>query len=778
MATLSLPRLLLRPVLLLLLLLCSAVVCNAQSLYSFCYTLSSALSTSPLFPFSIAVSGTINVSLSSSVALSAVGQRVVIYRGRQYSTAIASLAPPSSSTSSYPSNDNVLSVQAPYLSAPHALAFTYVSAPYTAYGPSSSSTSFLYNDSVYGLAEDSTPPSDGVVATVISTFSLTPSSTYSASVACALPAVPGPTAAQSAALSSTVSWSWCYAFTGGPGDVSYGAGVWSITASGTFTTSAYSGQANGVDASIIVNVTGVRTYTDVDGSAHTATLTGLAPSNGLLGSYASNVLYAAYPYLDSFGVYFSSSSPLSSAMVDPAPAATVGQLFIDSYSMFDETIVDLTTGLSYETPVGTFDLALTSAGASSLQCAFTAGATLTYAFCYSLQSPPSASPSFVVQAYGVLTATGPVVRQGRSALTIQSMTGIRAVTIGTAPTTVQNIVRLVYVNGDAEVSDSYILNDNTLYSSTPYIDYFGLDFALSSNVIYPDHVAATTDVNLSEGSDGTWYDWPAVGTGVESTAAQLNYTQAPTSTATFPCSAAAVPASYSLSFCYTSHTSAEQLMASGTLWLYGAALSVGGRSANALQSASGVRLYQNSAGVVNRVAITGVSADSFGAVEFAYNQLLYASAPLLDASGLLFTLAPGAVTSAAAALTGDAVVSLAWLNGTVVESAQTAAGVQLVAVAFSVSAQPLSCSLLGFGGGGSSLSGGAIAGVVIGSVVGAALLLVAVLLLLRCAAGADGSAKREQPTSPAIGRPSYEAQRDASSKQQQPPHADAAVQLA
>ena len=160
--------------------------------------------------------------------------------------------------------------------------------------------------------------------------------------------------------------------------------------------------------------------------------------------------------------------------------------------------------------------------------------------------------------------------------------------------------------------------------------------------------------------------------------ASFNFTAAnyPTS---FPCasvgSATPYQPSTAMQFCYTAQSDQWSLIAQGTLMLYGATITMGGRTALALQSANGTRTYSSADGAVNTVSITGVSADSFGAVNYTtYNQLLYTTAPYVDAAGLLFTLASSPVAlNPSGPITGDPVINLMTLpNGTVVEQVQEA----------------------------------------------------------------------------------------------------------
>ena len=728
-----------------------APVCVSATLYSLCYTLSSSLSSSPVFPWSVSVFGTLNVSapLAGSgggvvVVQSATLQRTAVYRGQTYNT----LGLPNSlaAANSYQSNDNVLSLTAPFLFDSHRLAFVFANSVYSAYG-NSSNTVVVYNDTMYGLAETTIPPNDGVLAAVQAAFTIAPTNTYTANVPCTQPAITPPSAAQLTALTTPVVYAFCYGFTGGPGDGTSDS-TWTISVQGNITTTQYTG--TGTDdntGSVVSDIQAVRLYADPNGALTRSRIVGLAAGSSQPGVFASNVLYPTYPYFDLYGLIYQANAPLLNVVVAASsPTLTVGQMFVDSYDMFDETVYDTATGGTYLTSVGAIDITPAVGGSlSSLQCSNTAGTLLSYAFCYTLISDSSSSIPYSTAVYGVVQATGPVIRQGRTALTMQSMTGIRSLTAN-GVTTTQNIVRLVFVNGDNDLTNAAILNDNLLYLDPPLpIDYFGFVFALSSNAVFPTQTSPTTDINLS-GGHGVWYEWPVLGgNGSETSIASFNFTAASSPTS-FPCpSASSTSPSYqpssSMNFCYTAQSSQWSLIAQGTLMLYGATISLDGRTARALQSANGTRTYYGADGSANTVTIAGVSADSFGAVNYTYSQLLYTSAPYVDAAGLLFALASSPVAlTPYGPITGDPVVNLVLLpNGSVVEQVQEArAGtVNQTLVTLLLGPSASSCTVgtvgtgsgnnnSGGGGGGGGLSHGAIAGIVIGSVVGGVLLIVIV----------------------------------------------------
>jgi hypothetical protein len=175
-------------------------------------------------------------------------------------------------------------------------------------------------------------------------------------------------------------------------------------------------------------------------------------------------------------------------------------------------------------------------------------------------------------------------------------------------------------------------------------------------------------------------------------------------------------------------------------------------------------VYQTSSGVVNSVAITGVSADAFGTANFTYDLLVFTAQPYLDSRGLLLSLAPGALTRGGVGISGDQVAHVALgVNGSVIEEVMGPSGVVSVAVSFAVSATAMACSVPGFEGS-SGLSSGAIAGIVIGSVVGALLLLALLLLAVRSSslAGRRSSTATTSSSDPSKGAAAYALQRDAS----------------
>ena len=285
--------------------------------------------------------------------------------------------------------------------------------------------------------------------------------------------------------------------------------------------------------------------------------------------------------------------------------------------MFDETVYDTATDAAYLTSVGAVDITPAVGGnLSTLQCASNAGSTLTYSFCYTLTNDPSSTTAYSVVAHGVMQASGPVIRQGRPALTLQSMTGVRVLTANAVVTT-QNIVRLVFINGDNDLTNAAILNDNVLYldatSQLPPVDYFGFVYALSSNAVFP---VADLTYDRHQSECGAWHVVRVAGAGRQWIADHPRHVQlhgchqphlVPLSVCCHPFSR--LQPSTAVSFCYTAQSAQWSLIAQGTLMVYGANITAAGRTALALQSANGTRTYYSANGTVNTVAITGVSAE-------------------------------------------------------------------------------------------------------------------------------------------------------------------------
>jgi len=93
-------------------------------------------------------------------------------------------------------------------------------------------------------------------------------------------------------------------------------------------------------------------------------------------------------------------------------------------------------------------------------------------------------------------------------------------------------------------------------------------------------------------------------------------------------------------------------------------------------------VYTNSQGVATTTSITGLSSDSFGAVNFTYDQLVYLSPPYVDTQGILVSVTAGTRTPAGNIL-GDQVINIIQVNTTsnnVVEQTMSPQG-QLVTTA-------------------------------------------------------------------------------------------------
>ena len=684
---------------LLLLCLCAVepeYVSASSSVYTFCYSITASNpASSPIPSWAIRMSGSLNVSTNTSgsglIITAATGQRVVYYLGMNVTQSILNVAP----VNAWNANDNQVLYNGvanlPYLdsTAIHSLSFVLSTTAYFAYGAGPSPYVNVNNYSGI-ISESDNPPNDGTINTVISSFTFAPSSNYSAAVSCSFSSsgLPAFSIAQQQQLSSVLSWNFCYSFTGGPGDdgSNQNGVVWNIVASGTFNTTGYSGQVNGQTAYLITGITGTRSYYDGAGNIYSTAIVGVGPLNPLPYqpfsplfssiAYSSNLLYPTYPYFDGSGVALQMSSG-QLANPEAIVANTSVRLYIDTYNMLDEFIINPSTAAITYTYVGNVDLALSTSNQAVLQCSNQAGTLQTYAFCYSLQSTPTtpSSQAWSIQVYGLFTAYGVQIRQGRQALTLQTMTGVRQLITG-GSTYSQNIIKLVYINGDATMSDDYILNDNLVYLSSPTIDYFGIEFSLSSPIQFPSNIVVTTnDINLSLGHSSTWYEYAVLdGVQADTPYAGFNYTAYPASqSATFtsyPCMAISpsatspspIAAPYLYSYSYVINASSYTIVSNGSFVVYSTPINVGKSGycpGYSLQSLSGTRVYQDVLGGYSVSNFTAPSSDGFGSVNFTYNQLIYPTTPNIDQTGLLLSISAGAI-SRAGPIIGDPVVRLFW----------------------------------------------------------------------------------------------------------------------
>ena len=116
-----------------------------------------------------------------------------------------------------------------------------------------------------GVQESDNPPHDGDVNVITSTFTLTPASTFSATVSCANTAqAPAYPAGAVAAFATQLTWSFCYTFTGGGWFATTNGQQWFIQGSGSLTTTGWAGTGavSGRTGYLSTAISGTRTYTN------------------------------------------------------------------------------------------------------------------------------------------------------------------------------------------------------------------------------------------------------------------------------------------------------------------------------------------------------------------------------------------------------------------------------------------------------------------------------------------------------------------------------------
>ena len=314
-------------------------------------------------------------------------------------------------------------------------------------------------------------------------------------------------------------------------------------------------------------------------------------------------------------------------------------------------------------------------------------------FCYYVDNsvlPVTSASRGVASAYGTFTATGPVARDGRQALLVQSINGVRTVLAmganGQNTTTNQGIIALKYNGADRFLNVSGIVgggwNKNYVFTSgkSGPIDYNGVLFTLTSNVVFASGTSVTTsDADL-------WWITPQYPDGllryIESPADESENINTPPSTnalfqyapfnpnnaasASFaacslanPLVAAPAPVTqYSFCFYQQSSGGAAVSWTTGVVSAYGAAVTLPGssRAGYVISNITGVRAFSAAATSFASVTpLVGAAGGWQGAAEgysAAYlgapDQLLYTAAPYLDSRGVLVNYAGGASSTTGA----------------------------------------------------------------------------------------------------------------------------------
>ena len=201
------------------------------------------------------------------------------------------------------------------------------------------------------------------------------------------------------------------------------------------------------------------------------------------------MFYPTYPYFDQWGINVVTSGTIGN---EDATNLTTNayRLWVDpgSYS-FNEWVSDFYAGYWYFTYSAAAIFQPTSAiSASALQaqCSPTYGSTVQLSWCYYIDGMATKQP-FFSYAYGTATATGPAMRNGRMAYTLQTMNGVRSITNSTGvpgqyQTNSTAIIYLEYMQADLDLD---LINNNLLYTTQPYEDQQGLIYATSNGPISP-----------------------------------------------------------------------------------------------------------------------------------------------------------------------------------------------------------------------------------------------------------------------------------------------------
>ena len=123
-----------------------------------------------------------------------------------------------------------------------------------------------------------------------------------------------------------------------------------------------------------------------------------------------------------------------------------------------------------------------------------------YSFCWYIASDGSdpvsaAGHPWTTYAYGTFTASQPFQQEGRQALQLTSIAGLRVLTIDGASAAINRITGLRH--DDQDLSQWGIKNDNVVYTSVPYLDQYGwLLTTDAANLSYPGGVSASSDINF------------------------------------------------------------------------------------------------------------------------------------------------------------------------------------------------------------------------------------------------------------------------------------------
>ena len=619
------------------------------SLVSFCYVTYNTLPSSPFLYWSFATQGTLNVSSSSTgtMVTDARGTRQGYYAGSATSiTSIAGVA----AVGSYLNNNNVISIanaSAPLVGSSVLAFVTSAPAPFaTGLRISPQFPAGLSYIALTGAGELDNPPNDGETSVVTALWQTSAaisglSANYTGCTLSMPSSIVNSASDVSLYNSNGAASQFCVDISGGPGEGTTNGAAWNVLMSGTVQTKGWVGTtASGRSASVVTSLSGTRSFVYQNGTTVTTNLT-LAPGSAALAAgnsslfyasgFANNIIYAGWPQLDSYGWALQSSADITvQALADTR--TTVARLSINATGELIETIVAGPNGTLFLDRTGTFLTANGSSNSSSLsdlsaQCVIDYGSVAQYEFCYYIDNSalPSSNPQRgIVFAYGLFVAAGPQPQQGRQALRVQKITGVRYVQAmqngGTAVVVTQNLKHIKYIDQDISLSQP---TDDLVFTSSPALDQQGLLIETNGNGIFFSGTSGNTDVRLMQGPDGVSEldsDGVSMTTATTETVSGFFYQPVPASglgvtsqcatySTMFAANSNPAPAVNVYSFCYNQASAMYNVSVAAALTLYSTPITFLSRTAYAIAGMNGMRYFSSASGISSANNIIGPSSD-------------------------------------------------------------------------------------------------------------------------------------------------------------------------